>query len=269
MPAIQLTHLRQKTAVLSEVIDNPDDTVQVIHGILDAYTNRTQRSGQSGEPPPLVEAYLVPKPVLRQILIELKPYAASNPGAVLELCDVFWDEGYLEFQILAAHLIGYIRVEDPSLILDRIITWSQSTDDSQVQEALFNEACQMLVAKDSEYLIARIGQLIIHGKGSSKILGLQALLPIVRAPSYENFPALLNLLGPQVREATPETRPYVLSIIVVLAHRTPRETAYFLRQNMAFEDNTNTAWFIRHSKNEFSPELKRGLEDEIRAHRST
>jgi hypothetical protein len=104
MPAIQLTHLRQKTAVLSEVIDNPDDTVQLIHGILDAYANRTQRPGQSGEPPPLIEAYFVPKPVLRQILIELKPCAASNPKAVLELCDAFWDEGYLEFQILAAHL---------------------------------------------------------------------------------------------------------------------------------------------------------------------
>jgi len=267
MPAIQLTRLRQKTAVLSEVIDNPDESIHAIHGILDAYANRTQRAGQSGDPPPLVKAYLVPKPVLRQILAELKPYAASNPKAVLELCDVFWDEGYLEFQILAAHLIGYINGEDPSLILDRIIRWSRSTVDFQVQEALFKEGCQMLVAQNSEYLITRIGQLIIQGNGNSKILGLQALQPIVSTPSYENFPALFNLLGPLVREATPETRPYVLSIIVVLAHRTQHETAYFLRQNMAIEDNSNTAWFIRHSINEFSPELKRGLEDVIRAHR--
>lgn len=267
MPAIQLTSLRQKTAVLPDLINNPDESIQAIHSILDAYANRTQRAGISGEPPPLVKAYLVPKPVLRQILTELKPYAASNPKAVLELCDRYWDEGYLEFQKLAAHLIGYIDGKNPSLILDRIITWSQSTVDFQVQEVLFNEGCQMLVSQNSEYLISRIGQLIIQGDGSSKILGLQALRPIVNTPSYENFPALFNLLGPLVRNATPETKPHVLSIVVILAHRTPRETAYFLHQNMAIEDNSHTAWFIRHSINEFSQELRRGLEDDIRAHR--
>lgn len=266
MPAIHLTRLRQETAVLSEVIDNPANSIQAIHGILASFANRTHRAGQSGEPPPLVKAYLVPKPVIRQILSELIPLAASNPKAALNLCDLFWEEGYLEFQILAANLIGYINVENPSMILDRLITWSQSTPDNKVQDALFNEGCQNLVSHDSEYLITRIGQLIIQDSGSAKILGLQALLPIVSSPSYENFPALFNLLGPQVREATSEIKPYVLPIIAVLAHRTPRETAYFLRQNMAIEDNRNTAWFIRHSLNEFSPELKHGLEDVSKAH---
>ncbi len=267
MPAIQLTRLRQETAVLSEVLDNPANSIQAIHGILTSYANRTYRAGQSGEPPSLVKAYLVPKPVLRQILSELIPLTATNPQAALNLCDLFWEEGYLEFQILAAHLLGYINVEKPSMIMDRLITWSQSTPDNHVQDTLFNEGCQNLIAQESEYLITRIGQLIIDDSVSSKILGLQALLPIVSSPSYENFPALFNLLGPQVREATSETKPYVLPIITVLAHRTPRETAYFLRQNMAIEDNRNTAWFIRHSLNEFSPELIHGLEEVSKAHK--
>jgi hypothetical protein len=265
MPAIQLTRLRQETAILSELIDNPVNSIQAIHGILASYANRTYRAGQSGESPPSVKAYLVPKPVLRQILSELIPLASSNPLAALNLCDLFWEEGCLEFQILTAHLIGYISVDNPSMILDRLITWSQSTPDNKVQDALFNEGFRNLVAQDSEYLITRIGQLIIQESGRVKILGLQALLPIVSSSSFENFPAMFNLLGPQVREATSETKPYVLPIIVALAQRTPRETAYFLRQNLAIEDNRNTAWFIRHSINEFSPEFKLGLQDPSKA----
>src|SRR3989304_215281 len=104
MPAIQLARLKIQSAQLSEDFVRPDKFVRGLRDLLELYADRTRRSGQFGEPAPLLPAFKVPAPVLRQVLKDLAPMATGDPQGGLALCEALWAEPFLEFRLLAAYL---------------------------------------------------------------------------------------------------------------------------------------------------------------------
>ena len=54
MPAIQLARLNRQIAELSEAFYQPKRYLQTLHDLLEAYHDRSYRSGQTGPPPPLL-----------------------------------------------------------------------------------------------------------------------------------------------------------------------------------------------------------------------
>jgi hypothetical protein len=58
----------------------------------------------------------------------------------------------------------------------------------------------------------------------------------------------MRLITPLVRLAPVSIRPDLLQVIQRMASRSPKETAFFLRQNLVIkEDNPGTAWLTRQS----------------------
>jgi hypothetical protein len=255
MPAIQIARLKLQTGQLREMFSQPEIFLRSLRHIMEFYADRTRRPGQSGSPSPLIEAYNVPAPVIRQILLELKPLVIENPSEAVTLMDVLWDQDILEFKILAANLLGVLPADPSALVINRLLRWIESAEDRIIRSLL-----DQGLANLREYAPHRFLRLVQSWIESSdwreQQYGLLALLPLIKEERFEDLPLLFRFLTPLVRSSVPVLRPHVVSVVGALARRSPSETAYFLKQNLVFSD---TPWLARQVLKEFPPAQQEGL----------
>jgi len=264
MPAITLARLRQQAALVAGNFDDPAAFGRSLHHLLEFYADRTQRPGQAGKPPPLLDSYRVPPPVLRQILLELTPWAQEQPEDALELCDALWAVEYLEFRLLAASLLGIIPTETPYPILKRVEAWCSTEAEERLIRALLNEGLSRLRKEEPEQVINRVETWLEDQDVEKQKLGLRALVPVLNRREYEDLPLFFRLLGPLVRNIPDKLRHDLLDALNALARRSPKETAYFLRQMAEIPNSPDTAWLIRQCLPEFPPEIQPGLRSAAR-----
>jgi hypothetical protein len=90
--------------------------------------------------------------------------------------------------------------------------------------------------------------------------GIQALLPLIQDPDFNNLPPVFEMLT-HVVEAAPGTLQNDFVDLFQSLHRdSPTETAYFLRQVIANSPTPMTATTFRR----ISPSLPTGLSEAIR-----
>lgn len=259
MPAIQPAILRQQSALLAEHFNDPPAYIRSLHYLLDFYSDRARRAGQSGTPAPMISAYQVRPPVLRMILQELIPLALEDPDSALTLCDELWAEEYLEFRQLAAMLLGQIPPEPPGRIIERIKTWLTPDLDFFLIETVMNHALTLLRRDHPKSMIRLIEDWLGSSKTVYQQLGLRALLPLINLPDFENVPVFFRLIQPMTCSITSGLRPDLLDVLRALVHRSPQETAFFLRQTLTLPEAQDTAWLIRQILNEFPSETQESL----------
>ncbi len=259
MPAIQPARLRQQTSLLAEYFDQPAAFVRSLYYLLDFYADRAHRSGQVGEPPPLLAAFNVKPPVLRQVLQDLSPLVPDQPEQALGLCDALWEQPYLEFRLLAASLLGQVSVQPADLVLTRVEAWVKTSQEERLIRALLTHGLAGLRREDPDRMIQLIEGWLDSPDVYYQQLGLRALAPVAADLEFENLPVLFRLIATLVREAPQPLRPDLLNLLAALAHRTPRETAYYLRQSLDATHSSATAWLIRQSLREFPADIQEGL----------
>ena len=212
MPAIQLSRLRQRCAELADHFDRPEVLVDSLKSLLSDYADRTHRTGQTGEPPPLLLTYNVPKPVLRQIQLEIKPHIAANRLAAFQLCDLLWSEPYYEMRLLAASFLGQIEPNPPEPILDRVTLWGKSTPDEQFRRVIFEQGLNRVRLEIPERLILQIDSWLSDPDPLVQKMGLMALNPLITTSGYENIPIFFRQISPFVRESP---RPYTMMFAIL------------------------------------------------------
>lgn len=260
MPAIQLPRLKIQVARLTEQCADPVLFCRSLHNLLDSYADRAYRPGQAGAPPPLLAAYHVPQPVLREVIKELTPFAISATEPALALSDALWSEPNFEFRQLAAALLGLISPYPPELILGRVQAWAKPRTEARLTKALIENGLNRVRREHSTRYLQLAESWLTSQEVFSQQLGLQALVPLLDMPEFQDFPLIFKLLAPLVRRAPSSLRPDLIIVIAGLAKRSPQETAYFLRQNLVIKsDNPVTAWVIRHSLHFFPPEIQSNL----------
>lgn len=265
MPAVQLARLRIQAAKLAEKFYEPRSFVRGFHDLCDIYAERTRRPGQTGEPPPLLTAYKVPAPVLRQVLKELSLFIAQDGEAALQLADALWAEPYLEFRMLAASILGIVSLDPPERIIERFGTWVNPGTDDRLVSVLVEEGLGRLRGEAPTRYLEEIKSWLGTEEIFSQRLGLRALWSLVRSQEFDDLPLAMRLLAPLVRSAPHRLRPDIMDVIQILAERSPRETAYFLRQNLSVKtDNPGTAQVIRNSLRYFPPEDQASLRQAVR-----
>ena len=265
MPAILLAKLKIQAAHLAEKFDRPEKFVRELHALCDIYAERTRRPGQAGEPAPLLSTYKLPGPVLRQVLKETTPYLRSERQAALRLADALWAEPYLEFRLLAASVLGSISPQPVETLLERVQAWTKPSLDDRLLTALISDGLARVRAEDTALYLDLIKSWLESREVFSQRLGLRALLFLLKSSSFENMPLAMRLLAPVVRAAPSRLKPDLLDLIQALAQRSPRETAFFLRQNLAVKnDNPGTPWLIRNSLRYFPLEMQSSLRQALR-----
>ena len=264
MSAIQLARLKKQASQLADMVDQPEAFVHNLHDILDFYADRTHRPGQAGEPPPLLSHYRVPIPVLRQIESEVVFRLDQGTQDHLELLDRMWEEPNFEIRLLAAALLGKISPSPPEAVTERIHAWASSTAEQRLLSVLLVQGMERTRKEAIDVFLQQVDKWLTGSTVLSQQIGLRALLPLITEGNFENIPAVFRLITPFTRELPTPLRPDLLDIIKALARRSPKETAYFLRQNLELPGSTDTAWVIRQSLRQFTGETRESLHAALR-----
>lgn len=265
MPAIQPARLKIQAAQLAEKFTDPPAFSLGLNELIEFYADRTYRPGQDSDPRPLLQAYNVPTPVLRQVSKELSSSITTDRQAALALCDTLWSKPVLEFRLLVAMILGQVTVQPLVDILDRVNAWAKPSTESRLIRALIVDGLASVRSQCPDHYLKQIETWFSSERLFYQQLGLQALLPLLDLFEFDNLPAGMRLITPLVRAAPPSLRPDLLEVIQRMATRSPKETAFFLRHNLTIkEDNPGTAWLTRQSLAYFPPETRSVLRSALK-----
>jgi hypothetical protein len=263
MPAINLSRLKTQAARLSEKFTEPEAFVRDLNELLDYYTNRTIRATQVAQRLSL-PTYLVPAPVFRQIQAELAPLAGTHPAEALALTDALWKAGSLESRLLAAFLLGNLPLAQSLPALVRLPNWLAQSTDKELRTALLTDALARLRKENPDVLFKLLEEWLKSPQKSLQVWGLQALIPILKDPDFENLPAVFRILEPAIRTAGPITQLELQTCLAALEQVSFTETLAFLRELISKDPDTLMLRTLRRILTGLSPELRSGLRETLR-----
>ena len=266
MPAIQPARLRQQAALLAQSFNQPDTFIRSLHHLLESYADNARHPGQSGETPPLIEAYYVRPPVLRQLVIELNPYAQEDPEGAIVLAEALWRQPFLEFRQLAANLLGLIPVNEPQPVVALLDDWLSARPEDRIIEALLVQGTLSLRRDRQADFMQIVSRWLERQELFANQLGLRALVPLVQDLGFENVPFIFRLIQPFSRSMASGLRPFMADIMQALARRSPQEAAFFLRHNLVISEHPDTSWLIRQTLPVLPLELQESLRASLRNH---
>jgi hypothetical protein len=264
MPAIQPARLRKQAALLAQSFDQPEVFTRSLQHLFELYADNARRPSRGSEIPPLMDAYFVRPPVLRQLLAELAPYAQKESGAAIDLAKALWEQPYLESRQLAAGLLGLIPAENPQPILECLESWLDSRPEDRLIEALLEQGMQSLRRDSLDSYLELVSNWLDRREVFYKQLGLRALISLVRDPEFENIPAIFRMIQPFSRSLASELRSFMVDILHALARRSPQETSFFLRYSLDSPDNPDTPWLIRQTLPAMPVEMQESLRNAVR-----
>ena len=259
MPAIQPARLKKQTGELADNFNEPAIFIRKLFHFFEYYSERTQRPGQSGEPPALIDAFYVRHPVLRQVVHELTPLVETYPLEAVELCDVLWQQPYLEFKILAANLLGKIPEAHFDHVIERVTTRVIDEKDDQVINVLLTDGLSSVREVKPAIVLDLAKKWFSDNEIKHQRLGLQTIIPLIRDQNYDLLPVIFQLIQPYALRVPGELQHYTLESLKALARLSPRETSYFLQNSLLHPDNVDTAWIIRRCIDDFPADIKSEL----------
>jgi hypothetical protein len=264
MPAINLSRLKTQAARLSEKFSDPEAFIRDLNELLDYYTNRTIRATQVAQRLSL-PTYHAPAPVLRQILVELVSLAGTQPELAAALVDALWEAGSLETRLLAASLLGSLPLAQALPALARLPGWLAQSTDKEIRTALLTNALARLRQENPEGFFSLLEDWLKSSRNSLQVWGLQALIPILTVPGFENLPAVFRILKPAVCSAGPVTQLELQACFATLEQVSLTETLAFLREIISDNPSPLMVRTIRRILPGLSPEFQAGLRKMLRA----
>jgi hypothetical protein len=265
VPAIQPARLKQQAVLVAGHFDNPPAFLRSLHHLLEFYAERAKRPGQSGKPGPQISAYQVRPPVIRQLLKEIQPLAENNPEKGLALCDTLWDENILEFRTMSAMLLGKIPIPPSEPILNRIQKWIKPELEIYLIDALITNGLLTLREEEPQTVTRLAKGWLMNEDNFSNLLGLRVIITMIEDPEFDNIPIIFRMIQPMTRQVKPALRQDLLDVLSDLAIRSPKETAFFLRQTIDIPSATDAPWLIRQTLSSFPDDLQENLREALRS----
>jgi hypothetical protein len=183
----------------------------------------------------------------------------NYPGDILPLCDALWNEPNYDVKQLASRLLGQAPVSPPDQVIERLETWIRQDFDNLVLDGLLKYGLERLLSEAPGKLLELVSSWLAKNDHQIQVAGLRAMISLIQEIGAENLPVIFRLITPYVRVAPTRLRPDIVAALTALAHYSPAETAYFLRQNLAVPENPDTAWLIRRVIGEFPAEVQLSL----------
>jgi hypothetical protein len=267
MPAIDLARLRKQANRLADFFFVPDDFLKHLREMLEFYVNYSLRTKENIAPGSNLPTFRTPVVVVRQIENAVGPIARVNPHYALELADLLWDEGYIETRMLAAHLLGCIPPQEERL-LARLTAWTQQVRDPNVRRALLTTSLARMRKETPDEFLVLISEWLHPARQRLWSNGIQALLPQITDPEYENLPPVYELARPVIESAPGMLQNDLADLINALYKASPAETEYYLREILENSANPLTVVTLRRILSLFHPELQSRLRNLVRAKRT-
>ena len=258
MPAIDLARLRKQANRLADFFFLPEDFLKQLRDVLEFYVNHSLRQKEDIAPGSNLPTFRTPAMVIRQIENAIGPIAKENPDNALELADRLWDEGYIETRMLAAFLLSCIPPQEERL-LARLTAWTGQVRDPSVRSALLTTSlARMRMETPADFLVL-ISEWLHPARQGLWSNGLQALVPMITDPEYENLPPIYALVRPVIESAPGTLQIDLANLVNALYLASPSETEYYLREIVETSTNPLTIVTLRRILDLFHPELQSRL----------
>ncbi len=263
MPAIDLARLKIQAARLAEKFGEPEAFVLALNELLDTYTNRTIRAAQVAQRLSL-PTYHTPRPVIRQIESELAELAEKQPDEAITLSDALWQANTLESRLLAAYLLGNIPSGRAILAMRRLPAWLNQSTDKEIRTAVLTDALARLRQERPEAFFSILEDWLGSAQSTLQIWGLQALIPLLEDPQFENLPAVFRILRPAILAVGPATQLDFQACLAALERVSLTETTAFLREVIRANPEPLMLRIFRRILPGLSHELQAALRETLR-----
>ncbi len=261
MPAVQLNLLKDQIQQLSGKFDQPVDFRLAITELLNLYSDRTYKAGDTVRQPLLTPAYRPPALVLRQIEMALTTCARQSPQAALFVSTELWQSEYLETRLLAAFLLGQIPVPPHLAVVEHLRAFCQSGPERILLEAVIDQGSYLLRQKASDPWLQTIRAWLSSGDSVLQTSGIMALKSMVADERFTNLPAIYAQLNDQIAQIPDRLSDEMQGLIIILAQRSTGETAHFLRQMITTQNSVSVVRLIRRC----IPDLPASIQANVRA----
>jgi hypothetical protein len=262
MPAIDLARLKTQSARLADNFSDHHAFLHEFNDILEYYTNRTMRGSQIAKRLNL-PTYHTPAPVLRKIEYDLAPLAEEFPGKGIILASELWKSGTLESRLLAARLAGMIPPAEAIPLLARLPDWLAQTTDKLVLQAILTDAFSRIRSENPAAFFMILEEWLKSSRPLMQRWSMQALIPLLNDPAFENLPAVLRILRPAILAANSTTQLELQTCFITFERISLTETVFYLRELFSSEDTSKLTRIFQRMLPAFSPEFRSALHDII------
>ncbi len=256
MPAIQLAHLKIQISKLLGEFDSPTNFVSSLKDLYEFYSDRTRKSGRGGPIDSITRSLNVPIQVSRLLERTLQPIVMSQPEQSLAIVDALWEEPWLEFRDLAFSILGWIPPDPEEPIINRIQYWGKSSGNDRLLSSLLPKAMTRLWKEKPGTFFELLESWLKTSDLDQRKLGLRAIPTLVSDSEFKYLPRIYNLLNPFIQQVNLVPDDNLVQVIRILAQKSPQETVFFLRRNLALTETPGIYTLIRQSLNYFPLDIR-------------
>jgi hypothetical protein len=169
--------------------------------------------------------------------------------------------------MLAAYLLGCIPPREERL-LARLTAWTQQVRDPSVRSALLTTSLARLRKETPDTFLLLIGEWLHPARQRLWSNGIQALLPLISDPDYENLPPIFELARPVIEAAPGLLQNDLADLINALYQASPAETEYYMHEILEKPANPLTTITLRRILSLLPTDLQARLRTLVRQKRS-
>jgi hypothetical protein len=259
MPAIQPARLKLQIANLVVKYQTPKVFLAELKDLFDIYSDRTKTTSTGKPRNSLNPSYNVPTQVTKQLERALKPLLTKDSENALALADILWEEKWLECRQLALALLCWQPDLPSENIQNRIKRWGEeSRNNRQISESLAN-VLLALGKKSTETIFDLLKYWLFTSDFDTRKLSYWIIGSLVSDSRFKHLPNIYKLLTPHIQSVNQVPDPDLVEAIRCLARKSPKETAYYLRRNLALSDNPGLYALIRKCLDAFPQAIQKEL----------
>jgi len=266
MAAIDLTRLNKQIEALKQVFSQPAEFRHQFHEILQFYHRYAHRQHKDAVPVSFMRVYDLPDQILPQIANGLSLKARQDANETLAVVDELWQDEHFEARDLAAHLLGQVPLTAKIEVFERIRQWSSVPLDRAVVKALFVKGSQRLRSEDPSGWTKFVGDMLNSPVERLQNHGLYALSLLIEQAHSDLFPQFFRWIRPLLQSDQSLIELNLDRVIAALAHRSPSETTYVLKEVLSDTDGTGIERRVRSYLPYFDEQLSEGLQASVRMH---
>lgn len=229
MPAVQLETLETHIGNLAWKFTRPVEFQQSLANLLTFYSDQGYRAGVNVPKNFGNKIYRVPQIVLTNIEHKLTDWCIENPDSAQLLADQLRQDDYFEPRVLAAHILGQLPFEKFAAVVEMVKNWAEEEKDRLMLDKIFSEASYRLRSEDPDRWITLSKEWLASQVHWDKILGIRALIPLVKDRNFVNLPYIYQLITPLLSHPHLVLQNDLLILMEVLIKRIPNEVSYLLQ----------------------------------------
>ena len=264
MPAIEISRLRTKVALLTGLLDNPEKLLQELLQFYSAYSDLTFQSSSLSVKAGTLFAFRTPVLLNREIEIAFSKFAATTPDQLCGFIDLLMKCQELEPRQLAATLLGALPAAYFDRVIPRLTSWANELTDPEDLTWLFTRATANLRREKPELWLSMLQQWLEAVDEKSRVIAVYGLSSMITDSSLTSLPLIFNHLQPLLIEENAKISPYLETIVERLIQKSETETIYFLKQTLSQTSNQMLLRMVRRSLPLFSIEGQDSLKTFLR-----